>query len=140
MPTTTEDIPFVRQVGIVRNADGRLELPSSAAVHNHLGTVHASAQAALAETASGDLLGRAFPELVDKVVPVLRAARTRYRKPATGTLTAYPSLAEAARADLLDQLARKGRALVSVEVALRDPAGEITCQAAFDWFVARLEA
>ncbi|MCW8838458.1 MAG: DUF4442 domain-containing protein [Thiovulaceae bacterium] len=49
---------------------------------NHIKTIHASAQFALAETQSGIHLQRLFPELEEKVVPVLRDAQMKYKKPA----------------------------------------------------------
>lgn len=128
-------IPFSRLVGLTRNADGLLELAFGEAVHNHLGTVHASAQIALAETASGDLLAKAFPDRVGKVVPVMREVRAKFRKAATSTLTAYPAIDESDRARFLAQLDGKGRASLTVEVELRDAEGEATCRAAFDWFI-----
>jgi acyl-coenzyme A thioesterase PaaI-like protein len=57
-------IPFVEKVGIVRQPDGGLGLPFNESVHNHLQTIHASAQFTLAETASGEVLQVLFPEIV----------------------------------------------------------------------------
>ena len=73
-------IPFVEKVGIVQKSDGRLELPFNESVHNHLHTIHASAQFVLAETASGEILQTLFPELVGKVVPVLRDSKIKFKK------------------------------------------------------------
>lgn len=131
-------VPFARQIGLRRNADGRLELPFSEAVHNHLGTVHASAQIALAETASGDFLVQLFPQLVGQVVPVVRAVRAKFSKPASQTLSAYPAIADGSLARFRKQIETKGRAAITVAVAVRDADGQVTCHAAFDWFIQRL--
>ena len=71
------EIPFVKEVGIQKSADGNLGLQFSERVFNHLQTIHASAQFALAETASGEALLALFPDLVDKVIPVLRDSQIR---------------------------------------------------------------
>jgi acyl-coenzyme A thioesterase PaaI-like protein len=131
----TTAIPFARLVGLQRNADGNLVLPFSDAVHNHLGTVHASAQITLAETASGDLLARTFPDLVGRVVPVVREVRAKFRTPATSTLTAYPAIPDPDKERFMAQFGNKGRGSLTIEVELRDAAGAVTCRAAFDWFI-----
>ena len=49
-------IPFVKKAGVIKSTKGVLELPFDETVQNHLQTIHASAQFALAETASGEIL------------------------------------------------------------------------------------
>lgn len=133
-----EEVPFARLAGIRRDASGSLVLPFAEALTNHLGTLHASAQMALAETAAGALLQETFADLAGRVLPVVREARGKFRSPATGTLSAHARLAEDAEA-FLERLAAKGRASISVEVELCDPAGSVTLRAGFDWFVQRLD-
>jgi acyl-coenzyme A thioesterase PaaI-like protein len=134
------EIPFVREVGIRNSADGTLELPFSTRVHNHLQTVHAGAQFALAESASGQALQALFPELVGQVVPVLRESQIKFRKPATQSLSAYPSVADENVQEFRGQLARKGRASIAVSVELRDAEGNVTATGVFNWFVQSIEA
>lgn len=131
-------IPFVRTVGIQRDAEGRLMLPGADELHNHLGTLHASAQFALAETASGDQLQRLFPELVGRVVPLLRGAEVKFRKPATGPVHALASVSDEARERFNTHLQRKGRASISVHVEVRDGDGAVTCAGSYDWYVQTL--
>jgi len=66
-------IPFNRFLGL--RADGAiLTLPADANYLNHLGTVHASAQFALAEAASGQwLLGRFGAEAAGNLAVVRHA-------------------------------------------------------------------
>src|SRR5262245_42258602 len=66
-----------------------LELPLSPLVHNHLGTMHAAAQFALAEAASAARLQRDFGAHVGNVLAVVRGVTLKYRKPATGDLLAF---------------------------------------------------
>jgi acyl-coenzyme A thioesterase PaaI-like protein len=132
------EIPFVDKVGIQRNTDGELELPFSTGVHNHLETIHASAQFALAETASGEILQRLFPDLVGKVIPVLRKSEIKFKKPATKNIVAYPSVTAESLSKFDEQISRKGRALISVEVQVKDVEGLVTCTGTFNWFVQQI--
>ncbi|NQU25730.1 MAG: YiiD C-terminal domain-containing protein [Candidatus Nealsonbacteria bacterium] len=102
-------IPFAEKVGIVRSAEGSLELPFSHSVQNHVQTLHASAQFTLAETASGEILQISFPELVGKAVPVLRDSQIRFRKPAAKAITAHPVVSDEAISRFKERFAKKGR-------------------------------
>lgn len=133
------DIPFVKKVGIHKSANNELELPFSTDTHNHLQTMHASAQFCLAETASGELLQTLYPELVGKVIPVLRDAEVKFKKPALQTITAYPSISDEIREKFERQFESKGRASLAVAVELKDAAGTVTCIANYNWFIQRLE-
>lgn len=130
-------VPFVAKVGLQRSAGGQLCLPASDSLANHLGTVHASAQFTLAETASGDGLFQAFPDLAEQVVAVVRDARVKFRQPATSMLSAQVAIDAEAQVQLREQFARKDRAFISVAVTLRDVAGVVTCEGQFDWYVQR---
>ena len=133
------EIPFVDKVGIQRNADGKLELPFDTGVQNHLQTIHASAQFALAETASGDILQKSFPDLVGKVMPVLRESQIKFKKPANKKIVAYPSVTSESLSKFKEQISKKGRALISVEVQVKDVDGTVTCTGTFKWFVQRID-
>jgi acyl-coenzyme A thioesterase PaaI-like protein len=128
-------IPFVVKVGIVKNHQGLLELNVDESVQNHLQTIHASALFTLAESASGEALQRHFPELVDKVVPVVRESQVKFKKPATSRVTAYPELAEAIVAKFREQFSRKGRSSIEVEVEVKDTEGNLVCAGTFNWYV-----
>lgn len=133
------EIPFVDKIGIQRNADGELELPFYAGVQNHLETIHASAQFALAETVSGEILQKSFPELVGKVIPVLRESQTKFKKPANKKIIAYPSVTAEALSKFDEQISKKGRATITVEVKVKDVEGTVTCTGTFKWFVQRID-
>ena len=128
-------IPFVEKVGVIKATNGGLELPFSESVHNHLQTIHASAQFALAETASGETLTTLFPELVGKVIPVLRDSQIKFRKPASSTISANSSITEESVVKFKEQLSKKGRALISVNVEIKDQDGIVTSKSIFNWFV-----
>jgi acyl-coenzyme A thioesterase PaaI-like protein len=132
-------IPFVKQTGIQRSGEGRLELPFTESVHNHLQTIHASAQFTLAETASGESLQILFPELAGKVVPVLRDAQVKFRKPAIKAIHASASVPMEAIEKFREQFANKGRASIAVHVDIKDSDGTMTLSGEYTWFVQGIE-
>ena len=133
------EIPFVEKVGVTRSAKGSLELAFDETIQNHLQTIHASAQFALAETASGEILQTIFPELVGKVVPVLRESQIRFKKPATKTISAQATVSHEAIAKFQGQFKRKGRSSISVNVEIKDSENVVTCVGTFKWFVQSVE-
>src|SRR6185369_2245713 len=91
-----------------------LELPESPLLLNHVGTVHASVQFALAEAGSGEFLLRQLGGAEGQVFAVLRTSDVKFRKPAHGTLRAIARFADGIADFLTTELASRGRALVSV--------------------------
>lgn len=133
------EIPFVGTVGITKNSDGVFALPYSGTVHNHLKTVHAAAQYALAETASGDTLLALFPDLEGKVVPVLRDSKLKFKRPAETQVTAFTEVIEDDVARFREQLSRRGRSTIGVGVKVCDEAGDVTCYGTFVWYVQTID-
>ena len=132
------EIPFVMKVGITKTKSNELELPFTTDTHNHLQTMHASAQFTLAETASGELLQNLFPELVGKVIPVLRDAKVKFKKPAVKNIVAHPSITEEETEKFNIRFAKKGRASISVNVEIKDSDNTVTCIANYNWFVQKI--
>lgn len=133
------EIPFVEKVGIVRTEQGGLKLPFSASTKNHLNGIHASAQFTLAETSSGEALQILFPELVGKVVPVLRESHIKFKKPANTSISAFPIVSEDAISKFREQFERKQRSSIAVAVEIRDSDGAVTSVGTFEWFVQGIE-
>ena len=134
------DLAFNQSLGMrdaPAGAPHLLELPWSDLLRNHVGTVHAAAQFALAEAASAECLRRTFPELADRVLAVVRRVDLRYRQAATGDLLAFGELAGEKAAEGRAELARRGQALLAVNVELRDAAGATTFVGTFTWYVSR---
>lgn len=130
------EIPFVKTVGIDRAPDAiGLELAYHQNVQNHLKTIHGSAQFTLAETASGDVLQILFPELIKKAIPVLRESTMKFKKPAKKKIFAFTSVSKEAKAKFDEQFSKKGRALILVEVEIKDTDDIVTSVASFNWFV-----
>ena len=104
-------IPFIEKVGVKRGEQGLLELAFSEGVQNHLKTIHACAQFTLAETASGEILQTKFPELVGKVIPVLRDSQIKFKKPATKSIIAVSSVSSESIQKFNDQFSKKRSSL-----------------------------
>jgi acyl-coenzyme A thioesterase PaaI-like protein len=116
-------IPFNRLLGL--RADGAtLTLPADPNYQNHLGTVHAGAQFALAEAAAN--------------LAVVRHADVKFRRPAAGKLTAEADVAPDEAERFQDTLSRRGRAAIEVRVRLLDAEGSVTLEASFEWFARRV--
>lgn len=134
------EIPFVKKVGITKTKDNQLELAFTTDTHNHLKTMHASAQFTLAETASGEFLQTLFPELVGNVIPVLRDSSVKFKKPVTNNIIAYPSMSDETREKFNLQFNKKGRASLCVDVEIKDTEGTVTSVASYNWFVQKIES
>lgn len=133
------DLPFTSFLGIENAVEKTqlLRLPSGEKYLNHLGTVHASAQLALAEASSGEFLLQHLSS-IPNIVPVVRRLEAKFRRPANGavvsSVTTPPKTIDALRHDL----EAKGRALISVAVELHDESGTHTLSATVEWFITRL--
>ena len=140
MQSVTE-LPFNSFLGI-EGASGPsqlLRLPSGGQYLNHLGTVHASAQLALAEASSGEFLLRELGSS-SGVVPVVRRLEAKFRKPANGAISSTVSTPPKELEQVKTDLAAKGRALVSVGIELHDESGAHTLSASVEWFITRVPA
>ncbi|MBL9215247.1 MAG: DUF4442 domain-containing protein [Opitutaceae bacterium] len=135
------DLALSRLLGIAPAPAGAahlLELPFGPSLRNHLGTLHAAAQFALAEAASAECLQRHFGAAAGDVFAVVRGVEVRYRKPATSDLLAFGSPEEETLRRLLPDLAARGRAAAVIRVDLKDRAGTLTFHGKFDWFISRV--
>jgi acyl-coenzyme A thioesterase PaaI-like protein len=134
------DLAFSQALGLrpaPGGAEHLLELPHTSVTQNHVGTVHAAAQFALAESASAVCLQREFPDLVGQVFAVVRGAQLKYRRATTSTLHAFARLDDTTRENLAADLATRRRASATVLVDLKDSTGQLVFAGSFDWFIAR---
>ena len=138
MKVSVTELPFNTFLGIQAASDSPhvLELPSGKQYLNHLGTVHASAQLALAEAASGEFLLTHF-RTIDGIIPVVRRMEAKFRKPANGRITSTATGTPEALVQLHQELAAKGRAIVPISVDIHDESGAHTLSATFEWFIQR---
>lgn len=107
-----EDIPFNRLIGLQREPAGgefTVSLPADVRYHNHLGIVHAAAQLAVAEAASGDWMLRNFGDHAEEFIAVVRRMETKFKHPARGKIFGKAVGGAAVRAQLAADMATKGR-------------------------------
>jgi acyl-coenzyme A thioesterase PaaI-like protein len=131
-------IPFNRFMGLVKSEDpavSLLELKPSDDLLNHIGSVHAAAQFALAEACSGEYVLRRFAEFETSCIAFVRSSEVKFKKMASGSLRSRASLDDEAADKLLRDLEKKGRAFATVNVEVFDGEGDVTMLASFDWYV-----
>ena len=134
------EIPFVEHVGIAYAADSELLLSSRACVHNHVGTVHAAALFALAETQSGLCLQTLFAgDSPPAVLPLLRSSAVKYHAPANSAVHATASVSPEGQERFATRFERKGRATVAVTVTLSDDTDTLVMSGEFSWFVQKID-
>jgi len=131
------DIEFVKLVGI-EQSENSVSLAYKKDVLNHIESIHASAQFTLAETQSGLFLQELFPELVGKVVPMLRESKIKYKKPALKSIVAFASSSDENVTKFKEQFSKKGRSTLSVSVDIKDSEGVLTACSEFIWFVQKI--
>ena len=128
------DIPFVKHIGVTEE-NKELSLDCSDIVLNHIETIHAGAIYTLAETKSGMHMIELFPKLKGKVAAVLRESTIKYKKPATGKITAFASTESEMVETFKAQFTQKGRGILTIGVVVKDAENSIVAQAKFTWFV-----
>lgn len=136
------EVPFNSFLGL-KDADdsskGILQLDDRPEYGNHLGTVHASAQYALAEATSGRFMMRRFAgELAMGVIPVVRNVQLKYTAPARGKLYSQAEVTEEQAGQFLENLNLNGKAALNVTVNLVDGNGTVTMTSIFEWLVRKV--
>jgi uncharacterized protein (TIGR00369 family) len=123
-------IPFVGTAGLrIEKLDRErcvITLPNRRKVQNHIGGVHATATALLAETATGMVVGMHLP---DAKLPLLKSMAIRYQKRAEGAVRAEAWL-EAAD---IERMQRDDKGDVVVPVTVTDAAGTVTVECEMRW-------
>ncbi|HEX8376984.1 MAG TPA: YiiD C-terminal domain-containing protein [Pedobacter sp.] len=104
---------------------------------NHLGTVHASALFSLAEATSGQFLLTNFPDYKGNLIPVVRKAEVKYKKPAFGQIYSTATILEDTIENINEQIATRSRAIVKLKVDLFDSKKVSVMTADFEWFVSK---
>jgi acyl-coenzyme A thioesterase PaaI-like protein len=132
------NIPFVNNIGIEKKDDKTLKLGCHKDVSNHIGSIHAAAQFALAETQSGLYLESVFPKYKGKIIPLLRASSVKYKTPATTEVYAIAHASKESLEKFEAQFLKKGRAGITVFVELRDSNEVVTMIGEFGWFIQRV--
>jgi acyl-coenzyme A thioesterase PaaI-like protein len=135
-------LPFNRLIGLEQAAADSgflVSLPDGPQYTNHLGTVHASALLAVAEAGSGAFLLAQLGNAAG-VIPVVRRLEAKFRRPASGRVSARAAVAPEEIARWASELVERGRVLAAVPVEVVDAGGTIVLSATVEWFIARREA
>jgi acyl-coenzyme A thioesterase PaaI-like protein len=134
-------IPFNTHIGLriesVADGEGVVTLPDEAHLRNHVGSQHAGALFTAAEAASGGAVVGAFAEQMGSVVPLAASAEIRYRKIASGPITAKARLG-ADKEAILKELDANGKAQFPVEVALTNGEGTTVAEMTVHWHLRKL--
>ena len=125
-------------IGIKKDENTLPSLKLSENNKNHISTMHAGAQFILAEMASGVYLTSLFPELKDKIIPLMRNSCIKYKKPAIGTITTHPHLSDEEKERFKSQFSKKSRGTIEVEVTLKNEDNEIVSIGSFTWFIQKI--
>lgn len=128
------EIPFVKLLNITQD-ENKLSLNEKKTLLNHLETTHAGAIYTLGETQSGLYLQNLFPSLQDKVIPILRDSKIKYKKPALGNLSASATCTEETRKKFQKIFEKKKRASIEITVNILNKDEEIIAIASFTWFI-----
>jgi acyl-coenzyme A thioesterase PaaI-like protein len=131
-------IPFANHIGIKAHDSQTLELETKNSVHNHVATVHAAAQFTLAETQSGLYLLSLFPNQAELMMPLLRSSTVKYKNPAKTKLRAEAKVERLDKSKFEEQFKKKGRAMLTVHIELKDTHGVVTMQGSFVWYVQKI--
>jgi len=133
------DLPF-NSILLIKESDEPdtiLMLEDDIKYQNHLGTIHASAQYALAEASSGEILERNFGDWNGAYLPVVRRVEVKYKIPAKGRLFSEGFIDADKAMKANKDLSEKGRTLVDVIVRIVDEGKNITFEGTFTWFIAK---
>jgi hypothetical protein len=133
-------IPFNRLIGIKRaerDPPYLLELDDVVSLTNHLGTVHAAAQLALAEASGAEYLLRAFKDDGRDAIAVVRTVEAKFRAPLKGRAYSKARVVDGELQKFSAAFSAKGRGIVHVNVDIVDDRDVIAMSADVGWFICR---
>lgn len=137
---TIAEIPFNRLIGLQREPEGgefSVSLPAGTQYHNHLGIVHAAAQLAVAEAASGEWMLRHFGARAAEFIAVVRRMETKFKQPGRGKILGKATVTEEQRAQLEHDLATKRALNFTLRIDVCDEKGAHNLTGTVEWFITR---
>jgi acyl-coenzyme A thioesterase PaaI-like protein len=132
-------LPFNKHVGlsvdVAEDGRGTVSLADSAALHNHIGTLHAGALFTAAEAASGAAILGSFADKMAELTPLALDARIEYLKVAKGSITAVATMRRT-KSDVLAEFATAEKGVkVEVDVVITDAAGTAATKVLVTWYL-----
>ena len=128
------DINFVKHLGIKLEGENLVLSPNENLL-NHIKTIHAGALYTLAESQSGYFLQNEFKDLSILVIPLLRSSSIKYRVSASGKIVAYASADKNSLDIFRNNIIKKGKGIIGVNVELKDCKGNIVITGEFTWYI-----
>lgn len=135
-----ENLPFNRLVEIIESNNKPLSIfciKERPELLNHLETFHASAIYSLAEATSGEIIRRELEGEFNDLFAVLRKSEIKYSKPSNGLLYSYEGNGIENKEQLKKRLKNKGRAIINVNIEIKDDENNLISKAYFEWFVTK---
>jgi acyl-coenzyme A thioesterase PaaI-like protein len=131
-------LPFNQLIGVqTSNKESYLlMLPHLSQYHNHLETVHAGALFTLAEGTAGQFLLNTFTD-IQNIIPVVRRAKVKFSKQATGPLYAKAQLHQSTEIEIRNGLNQKGRISFNVIASVHNQDDISVFTGVFEWFVTK---
>jgi uncharacterized protein (TIGR00369 family) len=133
-------VPFASFLGMTYDEVGPghavLRLADDPAKHNHIGTLHAGALFALAESASGVAVIAAIADKLAGVTPLAARAEITYAKVARGDVSATARV-DGSVEEILAALDADGKVRFPVVVEIRDESGDVCATVVVDWHLRR---
>jgi hypothetical protein len=132
------ELPFNKKIGIKESTDKKYQLILDylPEYFNHINTIHASAQFALAEATSGKYLLEKFNEYSDNILAVVRNVEVKYSKPAESQLFSTANIENID--EIKKQLLSKNRIFINVDVKIFDTKNNLTLESTFKWFIQKI--
>lgn len=132
-------IPFNRFIGIeiieLAGESVTLRLPMRPELGNHVGTMHAAAQYALGEAATGALNILALGDLIERAVPLNAKAQIDYRRPSFGGLTARATVTPEELTRVRTEFTERGRTRFSTQAKLSDEHDTVVTIVTIEWVI-----
>ena len=128
------DINFVKHLCIKQEGEN-LVLYYNERLQNHIKTMHAGALYTLAESQSGYFLQNEFKDIDISVIPLLRSSSVKYKASASGKIVAFANANRDSLEKFRENIIKKGRGVIGVNVELKDSKGNMVIIGEFTWFI-----
>ena len=131
-------VPFNahNNVELIEIGDGKgvARLPDGATSKNHIDTQHAGALFLAGEAASGGAMASAILEVFERTRPVASDASIKYKRIATGDITAT-AVTDKPAADILTELKDTGKSTFDVKISLTNEKNVEVAEMTVSWHV-----
>lgn len=132
------DIPINQHIGIsYDNKSQQLSLADKPFVRNHFSQVSFCAQFTLAESASAQFMHDELGLDLERDIPTLRKAESKFYKPTNGSSICQLISTEHSREQFQDLLNSKGKISTTLKVAVVSEKGVKALVCSFQWLVLR---